>query len=116
MAGIAAGATTAAAAAVVARALRHDDSGGRGRGDGRDDRGSSRGRGDDGNAGASSYRRGGNGELIEVQGNRVQVTYPGGWREGVLNGTFELRDPKGRTVVKRPATATDRARLQALSR
>jgi hypothetical protein len=54
--------------------------------------------------------------LIEVQGNRVQVTYPGGWREGVLNGTFELRDPKGRTVVKRPATPEDRAQLQALWR
>jgi hypothetical protein len=94
----------------------NDDSGRSGRGDGQGERGGPRGRGDNENAGIGNYRRGGNGEWIEVQGNRIEVTYPGGWKEGVRDGTFELKDPRGRTVVKRRATATDRARLQSLSR
>lgn len=70
--------------------------------------------GDDSGPGSSSSGRGG--ERIEISGADIEVIYRGGWKEEIHNGRLELKDPRGRTVVKRWATAEDVARMRALAR
>ena len=105
-----------------------DDNSGSGGGDGDDDDGDNsgpgggdddgggrgRGRGEDG--GSSAGRVGHDGARIEIRGGAIQVLYRGGWKEEIRNGRLELKDPRGRTVVRRRATPEDFARLQALAR
>ena len=78
-----------------------DDDGGR---DGDDDRQ------EDGGGGQT----GRHGERIEIDGDRIRVIYPDGFKEEIRNGVFELKDPAGRTVVRRRATDKDFARMRAL--
>lgn len=52
------------------------------------------------------------GDKVEVDGNKVEVTHPDGTKEEVENGKFEMKDATGRTIVERPATPADIARLQ----
>jgi hypothetical protein len=52
----------------------------------------------------------------EVAGGNLEVTYSRGWKEEIENGRYELKDPANRTVIERPATAADRARLSAIIR
>lgn len=52
------------------------------------------------------------GDKVEVDGNKVEVTHPDGTKEQVENGKFEMKDATGRTIVERPATPADIARLQ----
>jgi hypothetical protein len=49
-------------------------------------------------------------------GGDAEVVYPDGWKEEIHDGIFELRDPDGRKVMERRATAADIARMRALSR
>ena len=49
--------------------------------------------------------------MAVVSGGNIEVTYSRGWKEEIENGRYELKDPANRTVVQRPATARDRARL-----
>lgn len=52
---------------------------------------------------------------IERDGDDIAVTYANGWREAVEAGRYLMKDPFSRTVVNRPATADDLARLGALT-
>lgn len=52
----------------------------------------------------------------EVRGDTVEVAYPDGWHESLKRGRLRLRDPDGRLVVDRPATAEDRRRIRAYLR
>jgi hypothetical protein len=88
---------------------RGDDDGGDG-----DRRGGDNDRDDDGRRGAHHIDPA-TGAKIEVEGGNIEIVYPNGWKEELENGRYELRDPSGRTVVERPATAEDIARLQALA-
>ncbi len=47
-----------------------------------------------------------------MDGSKVEVTHPDGTKEEVENGKFEMKDATGRTIVERPATPDDIARLQ----
>lgn len=51
---------------------------------------------------------------VEIRGERVIISYADGFREEISRGILVLKDPQGRTIVKRPATAADKARLKAL--
>lgn len=97
-----------------------DDGGSSGRGGGgqggRDADGSGAGTREGEGGRGSDRRTGPNGGDVGSRGNWIQVIYPGGWKEEVQDGRFELKDPKGRTVVKRRATAEDLARLRAVAR
>jgi hypothetical protein len=52
--------------------------------------------------------------VVEVDGDRIQITYPDGWREEIENGRYEMRDPDDNTVVERAATGEDRSRLDGM--
>jgi hypothetical protein len=54
------------------------------------------------------------GAKIEVEGGKIEIVYPDGWKEELENGIFELKDPSGRTVIERRATREDVARLRAI--
>jgi hypothetical protein len=105
---------------------RGGDSGGRGDDDDGDDSG--RGRGGDGaddrgRGGDDSARRDADigagvqngGDLRVVKFERsadgVEVTYSNGLKEEVESGRYELKNAAGRTVVERPATSQDLARI-----
>jgi hypothetical protein len=111
---------------------RDDDRGGRG---GDDDRGRGggddrRGRGGDDGPGDDRGRRGGDvpsqvsraavgpaggGALqvvkVERSGGSVEIIYSNGTKEEIENGRYELKNAAGRTVVQRPATDRDLARI-----
>ncbi|HWT31352.1 MAG TPA: hypothetical protein VN240_10055, partial [Propylenella sp.] len=55
------------------------------------------------------------GAKVEVEGNKIEIVFPDGWKEELENGIYELKDPSGRTVVERPATAEDVARMQDIA-
>ena len=55
-----------------------------------------------------------NGERIEINGGRIEVLYPDGWKEEIEGDVFELIDPAGRIVIERRATPADRARIEAI--
>jgi hypothetical protein len=54
------------------------------------------------------------GDKVEVAGNNIEVTHPDGTKEEIENGRFEQKDATGQTIVERPATPEDVARLQGL--
>jgi hypothetical protein len=92
-----------------------DDHGGNsGRGGG-DDRGNDDHGGNSGRGGGDDHDddRGGNGTKVEVDGDKIEVTFPDGTRQEIENGRFEAKDAAGRTVVERPATSADAARLRS---
>lgn len=68
--------------------------------------------------GPHDVRRSVSGFTVEVktEGNDVEVIYPDGWSEEIRGGVFQLRDPAGRTVVERHATAPDLSRLNDIAR
>jgi hypothetical protein len=45
---------------------------------------------------------------------QAEVSYANGWAERIEDGRYELIDPYGRTVARRPATAEDMARVAGL--
>lgn len=51
---------------------------------------------------------------VEVRGDTLRITHPGGWTEVVRGGWMRLLDPSGRVVVDRRLREADRARLKTL--
>ena len=68
--------------------------------------------------GRSGQERSGGGIVAkaEVEGGNIEVTYTDGWKEEIEGGRYELKDALNRTVVERPAKASDRQRLSAVLR
>jgi hypothetical protein len=60
------------------------------------------------------YVDGDTGARIEIDGGKIEIVYPDGWKEELEDGIFELKDPSGRTVIERRATGEDVARLRAI--
>ncbi|MFQ5623225.1 MAG: hypothetical protein ACE5FS_07485 [Paracoccaceae bacterium] len=50
---------------------------------------------------------------FEQVGDNVEVVYASGWKEEIQFGRYELKDANNNTVVERPATAEDLARILA---
>jgi hypothetical protein len=50
-----------------------------------------------------------------ADGREAEVRYSNGWAERIRGGRYELVDPYGRSVVRRPATAEDVARVAGAS-
>lgn len=55
------------------------------------------------------------GVRVEVEGNNIEVEFPDGTKEEIENGRFERKNALGRTIVERPATTRDVARLRAFA-
>ena len=53
---------------------------------------------------------------VERSASGVEITYSNGVREEIENGRFEQKDAAGRTVIERPATGSDVARLDGNAR
>jgi len=51
---------------------------------------------------------------IRVKGSNIEVVHPDGIKEEIVNGRYEMNDAKGRTIIKRPVTGSDRARLRTM--
>lgn len=51
------------------------------------------------------------GDRIEVSGPSIGVVHSNGLSERVDSGQYEMRDAKGRTIIRRLATRSDRDRL-----
>ena len=49
-----------------------------------------------------------------MEGSNIEIVFPNGWKAELENGVFELKNPSGRTVIERPATAEDIARMQSI--
>lgn len=75
----------------------------------------SSGSGHSGSGNSSKGDRTRRGEGTEARAGRIEVVYPDGFREELEGGVLELKDPSGRTVVKRRATAEDVARLRRMA-
>ncbi len=89
-----------------------DGGGGDGDGGGGDDdggHGGGYGAGERGDGHGAGFRRGA--DTLPGAGERAETLYNGGWLERIVGGRYQLFDPRGRTVVDRPATARDRARF-----
>jgi hypothetical protein len=88
------------------------DGGGSGHGPssgGSDDGGSKRsGSGDDHSGRGGETRRSGRLDTSAT----AERTLNGGWRERIDHGRYQVFDPQGRTVIRRPATAQDYRRFQ----
>ena len=54
------------------------------------------------------------GDKVEINGNNIEVLHPDGIREEIENGYYEMTDARGRTIIRRRATESDRARLRAM--
>lgn len=87
-----------------------DDNSGHGRGN-EDDRD----RDDDRNVARDEHVNPATGVRVEVEGNNIEVEFPDGTKEEIENGRFERKNELGRTIVERPATARDVARLRGFA-
>lgn len=56
------------------------------------------------------------GARVEIQGNEIEVVFADGTKEEIEAGRFERKNALGRTIVERPATEADFARLRAAAR
>lgn len=98
---------------------RGDDHGGGSNGgsDGHSDRGGSGSRDDEdhgpGKSGRSDSDRGDDGRERDRNDDQTQESrsYKGGWRERIENGSYEVFDPAGRLVIRRPVTLRDYLRF-----
>ncbi len=83
-------------------------------GDDRDDNSSSR----SSRSRAAAGESGGAVRVVKFErsANGVEVVYSNGIKEEIENGRFEQKNAAGRTVVQRPATAQDLARLDGNAR
>ncbi len=103
-----------------------DDGGGDRSGRGGDDDGggdrSGRGGGDDGDDDHDDndhddgeHVNAATGDRVEIDGSSIEVRHSDGTKEEIENGTYEMKDANGRSIVERPATAQDRARLEGFA-
>ncbi len=94
----------------------HSGSGG---GDDGDHSGSGRGGNDDDfgddNDDRNEHVNRATGAKVEINGNNIEVVHPDGTKEEIENGRFERKNAQGRTIVERPATNADLARLRAFA-
>ncbi|MER8416880.1 hypothetical protein [Mesorhizobium sp. M1329] len=51
------------------------------------------------------------GDRVEVSGPSIGVVHSNGLSERIDSGQYEMRDAKGRTIIRRLATRSDRDRL-----
>jgi hypothetical protein len=63
---------------------------------------------------SSAYVNPVTGNKIKVNGSNIEVVHPDGIKEEIANGHYEMNDAKGRTIIKRPVTGSDRARLRTM--
>ena len=105
-------------AAQQADAKNGNNGGGRGKGGGggggdKGDRGGPGDRGGKGRDGASGKTKGRAASVVDkkVTPDSVRVRYRNGYGEQVVRGRFIMKDAKGRTIVNRKATPSDRLRL-----
>ena len=66
--------------------------------------------------GRDHNRGGGVVAKFESNGTDIEVTYTDGWKEEIESGRYQLKDSHNNTVIERPATSSDYARLAAASR
>ena len=95
-----------------------DSDGGESESDGGDD--SSDQSGDDDNGGddgrdGEEHVNSATGDKVEIDGSNIEVEHPDGTKEEIERGRYEMKDASGRTIVERPATDADRARLEAMA-
>ena len=55
-------------------------------------------------------------DRVRLDGPNIQVLHRNGMTETVNGGRYEMKDARGRTIINRPATSQDRARLYAMKR
>lgn len=55
------------------------------------------------------------GDVIERRGRNISVRHSNGIFESIVGAIYEMRDAKGRRIIRRAATNADRARLAAMS-
>jgi hypothetical protein len=92
-----------------------DDSGsGPGSGSGESGKSDPGPRGGDDNGGDWHAHISRSGARVDINGDEIRVIYADGFREEIRKGTLILKDPQGRSVVKRRATAADFTRLRDL--
>lgn len=78
---------------------------------------SAHGRNTAANAPGRDHNRGGGVVAkFESNGTDIEVTYTDGWKEEIESGRYQLKDSHNNTVIERPATSSDYARLAAASR
>jgi hypothetical protein len=82
-----------------------DDGGG-------DDRGSRSGRGGGDDRGGDDRADRGDAK-VEIEGDKIEVTFADGTKQEIEDGRFEQKNAAGRTVVERPATRQDFEQLRA---
>jgi hypothetical protein len=70
--------------------------------------------GDEFGPGSKEYVSPATGNKIRLKGSNIEVMHPDGIKEEILNGRYEMNDAKGRTIIKRPVTGSDRARLHRM--
>lgn len=98
------------------------DDGGDNEGDGGGTKGGDqRGAAPNGKASPSQKSRGDRakpspGDIVEQRGSTIRVTHRNGMREQIAAGRYRMTDNKGRTIVERPATKADEARLRRARR
>jgi hypothetical protein len=69
---------------------------------------------DSGNDNASNNDAGDNKKSKRrVRLQNLHLRYPNGWDEKIHNGRYHLKDPMGRTVIRRRATQEDMIRMRA---
>lgn len=109
---------------VLTSALAKSGNGGNSGGNGNG--GNGNGNGNGGNSGNNGNGQGGTdnpqdgrsntkpADKAAIPGDTVQVTYPDGISERVKAGRFQMKDAQGRTIIDRPAKASDIKRLRGL--
>jgi hypothetical protein len=70
--------------------------------------------GDEFGPGSNEYANPATGNKIRLKGSNIEVMHPDGIKEEIVNGRYEMNDAKGRTIIKRPVTGSDRARLRTM--
>jgi hypothetical protein len=91
------------------------DNSGPGRGND-DDRDRDRDRDNNRNDARDEHFNPATGARVEIQGNDIEVVFQDGTKEEIEAGRFERKNALGRTIVERPATQADFARLRAAAR
>jgi hypothetical protein len=56
------------------------------------------------------------GDRIELSGSKIEVVHPNGMKEKIENGRYEMKDARGRTIIRRSVTQSDRTRLRQMVR
>jgi hypothetical protein len=55
-------------------------------------------------------------ESLNMDGSAMEVRHTNGMSERIADGRYMMKDAKGRTIINRTATSSDRSRLQSFAR